>query len=259
MRSALYRGTVTHTRLRSFQHSFRYRVYYGLFDIDELDRLDNRLRWFSSGRFNLMGFAVRDHGPADGTPLRPWAERLLAEAGVDLGGGRIEILAHPRVLGHVFDPISVWYCYGPDDELRGILHEVRNTFGHRHTYVVPISDASSLRHRAAKQLHVSPFNEMEQTYDFTVTLPGRRLGIAIEQSRPADGVFFRAGLRLTRLPFADRTILRLFFGHPLLTLKVVSGIHWQALKIWLKGGRYHPVPAPPQTEATIAETIEVTS
>jgi DUF1365 family protein len=256
MNSALYRGTVTHSRLRSFRHAFRYRVYYGLFDIDELGRLDDELRWFSVGRFNLMGFDVKDHGPADGGPLRPWAESLLADAGVDLDGGRIEILAFPRVLGYVFDPISVWYCYGPDDRLRGILHEVRNTFGHRHTYVVAVTGEGTHHHRAVKQLHVSPFNDMDQVYDFTVTAPGQRLGFSIEQSRPGDSAFFRAGLRLSRVPLTDRNVVRLFLTHPLLTLKVIGGIHWQALRIWLKGGKYHRVPAPPLASPTIAEATE---
>jgi DUF1365 family protein len=259
MNSALYRGTVTHTRLEPFGHRFRYRVYYGLFDLDELPDLDRSLRWFSVGRFNLFGFDPRDHGPADGGPLRPWAEALLAEAGIDLEGGRIEVLAYPRVLGHVFDPISLWYCHGPEGDLRGVLHEVRNTFGHRHTYVVPIRDASDLRHSTSKMLHVSPFNDMDQTYDFTVTPPGRRLALSIVQSRAEDGVFFRAGLRLARLPMNDRTLVRLFLTHPLLTLKVIGSIHWQAFRIWVKGGRYHRVPQPPSNHHTIVEPLEIAS
>ncbi|MDX1450135.1 MAG: DUF1365 family protein, partial [Acidimicrobiia bacterium] len=106
MNSALYRGRVRHTRLEPFEHRFEYRVFYGLFDIDELDDLDRHLRLFSVDRWNLLGFHRRDHGPADGGPLRPWAEELAARAGVDLDGGPILLLSHPRVLGYVFDPIS---------------------------------------------------------------------------------------------------------------------------------------------------------
>lgn len=250
MRSALYRGTVVHTRVRPVRHAFRYRVFYGLFDIDELDLLDAELRFFSVRRFNLMGFDPADHGPADGSPLRQWAESLLAEAGVDLAGGSITLLAHPRVLGYAFNPISLWYCHGPEGDLRAILHEVRNTFGHRHTYVVPIGDRTDLRHRSRKRLHVSPFNGLDQEYGFTVTEPGKRLALTIEQSDP-EGVFFRAGLRLTRMPLTDRNLLRLFITHPVVTLKTISAIHWEALKIWVKGGRYHRVPHPPADGHTI--------
>ena len=249
MRSALYRGRVRHTRLAPFRHAFEYRVYYGLFDIDELDALDRRLRFFSLDRWNLHGLRRADHGPADGSDLRPWVEKLVGEAGVDLEGGNVMLLAYPRVLGYVFDPISVWWCYGPDGDLRAVLHEVRNTFGHRHTYVAPV-EAGALRHETAKMLHVSPFNDMDQIYRFSLTEPGERLAMAIEQ-RDADGPMFRAGMKLSRLPLTDGNLLKLFFTHPLLTLKVIGGIHWQALRIWLKGGRYHPVPEPPASPTTV--------
>ena len=252
MRSALYRGRVRHTRLEPFGHRFEYRVFYGLFDIDELDDLDHSLRLFSVDRWNLLGFHRRDHGPADGSPLRPWAEALAARAGVDLDGGPILLLAYPRVLGYVFDPISVWYCHGPEGDLRAVIHEVRNTFGHRHAYVARV-DGDTLRHSADKRLHVSPFNDMDQVYRFALTPPGERLALSIDQQR-GNGTMFRAGLRLTRIPMTDGNLLRLFVTHPLLTLKVVGGIHWQALRLWLKGGRYHRVPAPPPDPVTVMTT-----
>ncbi len=251
--SALYRGTVRHTRLRPFHHDFEYRVFYGLFDLDELDDIDNDLRFFSVGRFNLFGFDRADHGPADGSALRPWVERVLAAAGVDLEGGRIRLLAFPRILGYVFNPLSVWYCHGPGGELRAVLHEVRNTFGDRHTYVVPVGDGA-MTHRFDKELHVSPFNDMDETYRFTITEPGDRLAVAIEQADVAGDTFFRAGLRLSRLPLTDRNLATLFLTHPLLTLKVIGGIHWQALRLWLKGAKYHHRPAPPADSISVVAT-----
>ena len=255
MRSALYRGTVQHTRLRPFHHDFTYRVYYGLFDVDELDVLDRDRRWFSVDRFNLHGFHRKDHGPADGSSLRAWAEDVVADAGVDLEGGPIRILAYPRVLGYVFDPISIWYCHGPDGQLRAVLHEVRNTFGDRHTYVAPIERVGT-RHSTDKRLHVSPFNDLDQRYDFTVREPGERLTFAIAQ-HDAEGLMFRAGMSLTRMPFTDRNLLKLFLTHPLLTLKVIGGIHWQAVRIWLKGGKYVPRPDPGPANISVVEPMEV--
>lgn len=249
-RSALYRGRVRHTRLGPFQHDFEYRVYYCLLDIDELDELDGRLRLFSLRRFNMYGFDPRDHGSSDGGPLRPWAEGILRQAGIEPENGRIELLAFPRVLGYVFNPISVWYCYDGDGDLIAVLHEVRNTFGDRHVYVVPIAGDESLRHSFRKELHVSPFNTMDQTYQFTISKPESRLFIAIDQ-RDAKGRMFRAGLRLTRMEMSDRHLLGLFLTHPLLTLKVTFGIHWQALRLWLKGATYHDRPEPAMDGITI--------
>jgi DUF1365 family protein len=254
---ALYKGRVRHTRLEPFGHSFEYRVFYGLFDIDGLDDLDERLRLLSVGRWNLFGFDVRDHGPIDGSPLRPWLDTLLAEADVDLEGGRVLLLAHPRVLGYAFNPISIWYCYGPSGDLRAVVHEVRNTFGHRHNYVVPVSDGA-LRHQFDKMLHVSPFNEMDQSYSFSLTEPGERLAVSIDLA-DGRGRMFRAGMGLTRIELSDGNLMRMFLTHPLLTLKVIGGIHWQAFRIWLKGGRYHPAPQPAEHPVTVVMREAVTT
>lgn len=238
---SLYTGVVRHTRLEPFRHEFRYRVFYLLLDIDQLHKLSQRLGLFSVGRFNLFGFDPKDHGPADGSSLRTWAEELLGEAGVDLEGGSIRLLAFPRILGYAFNPISEWYCYGPSGDLRGVIHEVRNTFGDRHSYVVPIGSIG-LRHSADKMMHVSPFNDMNYTYAFSITQPGERLSVAIEQ-QDESGAMFRAGMHLTRFALTDRNLLKVFLTHPLLTAKVMFSIHWQALRLWIKGATYHPRPA----------------
>lgn len=255
--SYLYRGTVRHTRLEPFKHRFEYRVYYGLFDIDRLDSTERKLKFFSVDRFNLFSLALGDHGATDGTALRPWAEGILERVGVDLDGGSIKLLTYPRVLGYVFNPISIWYCYDRAGELRAVLHEVRNTFGHRHTYVVPIAQ-NGLKHSTPKKLHVSPFNDMDDVYHFTLTEPGANLSVSMDQER-SKGVFFRAGLSLSRIPLTDANLVKLFITHPLLTFKVVAGIHWQALKLWLKGAGYRSVPAPPENQITYVtpERIEV--
>lgn len=247
--SALYAGRVRHTRLDPFSHRFEYRVYYGLFDIDQLDELERNNRLFSMGRFNMFSLRRRDHGPQDGSDWRLWAERLLADAGVDIRGGQIMLLAFPRILGYAFNPISVWYCYDSAGKLRGVLHEVRNTFGHRHTYVAAV-DSDRPAHSFGKKLHVSPFNDMDEEYSFTLSQPGDRLTIAIDHAAK-DKTKFRAGMALRRLPLDDRNLARLFVTHPLLTLKVIFGIHYQALRLWLKGAKYRPIPAPPATAFTV--------
>jgi len=252
-RSALYQGTVRHTRLRPVHHDFKYRVYYGLWDIDELDRLERSLRLFSLGRFNLFSIDPRDHGPEDGTSLRDWVVRILERAGVELNGGRIELLAYPRVLGHVFNPISVWYCYDSEDRLTAVIHEVRNTFGDKHSYVVPV-DNRHLNHEFEKRLHVSPFNDMDSHYSFSMTRPGEHLSLGISQG-DGEGPFLRAGLSLTRMALTDLNLMRLFWSHPLLTLKVVGGIHWEAVRLWFKGAKFHSRPMPPLDNVTVVDTF----
>jgi DUF1365 family protein len=254
MRSALYRGRVTHARLRPVAHRFGYRVFYGLFDIDELPALSRMLRLFSFERFNVFSLRSSDHGPDDGTPLRGWAERQLRNAGIELDGGRIELLAFPRVLGYVFNPISVWYCYGPGGELRAVMHEVRNTFGDKHTYVVPV-DGVKLRHEFAKELHVSPFMDMQSIYRFAGTLPGERVSVSIDQ-RDSGGPLFRACLRASRREFNDRNLLGLFFTHPLVTLKAMTAIHWEALRLWRKRVPFHRRPQPKSRNVSIVGSRE---
>lgn len=152
------------------------------------------------------------------------------------------LLAYPRVLGYVFNPISIWYAFGPDDRLRALIHEVRNTFGDKHIYVVAV-DPQSPRHEFDKALHVSPFMDVDGRYQFSLNVPGDRLVVGIDHS-DADGSLLRASLTARRLPFTDANLLRLFATHPLLTMKVMVGIHWQALRLWAKGAVYRPRPQP---------------
>ena len=253
MRSALYAGSVTHTRLRPAPHHFRYRVYYGLFDLDELAALDERLTLFSFDRRNVFSLRTSDHGAGDGTDLRTWVEAQLDRAGIDLEGGRIQLLAFPRVLGYVFNPISIWYCFHRNGALRAVLHEVRNTFGDKHTYLVPI-DGPDPGHEFDKELHVSPFMDMHSRYRFNLTVPGDRMTVSIHQE-DASGPLFRAGLAGSRLAFTDRNLLRLFMTHPLVTLKAITAIHWQALRLWVKRVPFHRRPQPNPESVSVVDPV----
>ena len=248
--SALYVGTVGHTRLRPFQHSFEYRIYTLLLDLDELPGIVRNLRLFSHNRFNLFGFADRDHGPRSGTDLRRWIDGHLDEAGIDLAGGSVKILSFPRLLGYSFDPLTIWYCFHADGTLRAVLHEVKNTFGEQHCYLVPID--GSLGHQFDKELFVSPFMDMEATYSFAMTIPAERLSVGIVQS-DREGDLLRASMRASRLELSDRHLVRVFMSHPLLTLKVITAIHWQGFRLWRKGAPYRRRPAPPAHPVTIVD------
>lgn len=256
-RSALYVGRVMHQRLRPRRHRLGYRVYSVLIDLDELTALDARLHCFSVGRFNLFSFHPRDHGDGSGSDLRSQVEARLREAGLP-PGGPIRLLTMPRLLGHVFNPLSVWFCYAPGDgRLQALVYEVNNTFGQRHSYLIPVvdGDARVVDQHCDKQLHVSPFNGMAQRYRFRIAPPGDAVSVGISV-HDAQGSVLNARLDGKRCALSDAALLRVFLSHPLMTLKVVAAIRWEALRLWVKRVPLQPRPAAPARDFTIVSTDE---
>lgn len=247
MNSALYRGEVTHRRLRPREHRLRYRVFWLLLDLAELDQIDARLRLLSRNRFNLLGFHDRDHGDGSATPLRDQVLERLRQAGVDIGGGAVRLLTMPRVLGYVFNPISLYYCHAPDGRLAAVIYEVSSTFGERHAYVLPVdaeaAGAGAFRQEARKALHVSPFMGMDMRYAFRGRAPDDHMALKIDGT-DRGGLLITAAMTGRRHALTDGAILRVVLAMPLLTLKVVAAIHWEALKLWLKRVPLHPAPSP---------------
>jgi len=245
--SALYTGTVMHRRFKPTQHRLSYRVFWTLIDLDELPLLAKKLRLFSRERFNLFGFYNAGHGDGSTTPLRTQVETHLNKAGIDLDGGAIRLLCMPRILGFTFNPISVYYCYHRDGRLTALLYEVHNTFGQRHSYLIPVEDGASsqpLEQRCLKAFYVSPFMDMDIAYTFRVTPPAERVALVIDGA-DAKGRVIVASLAGERRDLTDSALLAAFLAFPLLTLKVVAGIHWEALKLWIKGMRLRPRPPAP--------------
>jgi len=254
--SALYFGTVLHQRLRPVRHELRYRVFSMLLDLDELPDLARRFRLFSHNRFNLFSFHDRDHGTRRPEPQRSHVEAQLARAGIALEGGSIRLLCFPRVLGYVFNPLSIYFCHHRDGSLRAVLYEVSNTFGQQHGYLIPVASADGVvRQSCDKLFYVSPFMEMACRYEFRLAPPDERLAIHIRQS-DREGPILHASLEGQRAPMSDRALLGAFLRYPLMTLKVIAGIHWEALRLWRKGLRIVPRPAPPVEAVTICETAE---
>lgn len=236
--ACLYVGRVMHLRLRPVRHRFAYRVFSLLLDLDRIDAALGGLRWLSYNRFNLLSFHDRDHGPRDGRPLRPWAAAELARAGLDLGGGPIRLLCFPRVLGYVFNPLSVYFCHHADGRLGAVIHQVHNTFGEQHCYVLPVDPARApgtpVHQSCAKAFYVSPFIGMTACYRFRLHEPDARLSLSIREQVP-EGELLVASLTGRRVALSDRALLRAFATHPLMTLKVIGAIHWEALRLWRKG------------------------
>ncbi len=231
---SLYRGRIMHARLGPIPHRFAYRLFWILVDLDRLEEADRAALPFSVNRGNLVSFHERDHGPRDGSGLRAHAERLLAEAGVEAPGGRMLLLCLPRVLGYAFNPLSITFAYRPDGTLAALLHEVRNTFGERHTYVeAGPSGSGPAAHLTPKAFRVSPFLGLQARYDFRLAPPAEALRLHILES-DAEGPVLAAGFTARRRDLTSRAALAALAAIPLMTLKVVAAIHWEALRLWLK-------------------------
>ena len=234
----LYRGDVMHMRLRPFAHRFRYAVTTLLLDIDRLGETAARLRLFSVDRFNIVAFHRRDHGARDGSALRPWVEARLAEAGRP-APARILLLSMPRLFGYAFNPLSVFFCYDAAGRLESVVYEVKNTFGDQHPYALAAEPGAdgAVRHVQAKEFFVSPFIGMDQTYRFTLRPPGDRLSVRIKQ-HDAQGDYLIATQNGDAAPLTDAALARLALATPWATLKVIAAIHWQALRLFLKGAKF---------------------
>lgn len=255
LHSALYTGSVTHRRLRPKPHRLHYSVSYLLLDLDEIDALAGRLRLFSHNRFNLFSFHDRDHGTGTASSLRDRIERHLHEAGIE-SGGAIRLLTMPRMLGYAFNPLSIYFCYRRDESLSAILYEVNNTFGERHNYLIPVPSHTSvpIRQESRKSLYVSPFMSTDMVYSFCVVPPGNHVAVSVA-GRDTSGPLIVARLGLFRRPLSDASLAGVFCKYPFLTVKVIAGIHWEALLIRLKGIRLKHRPSAPDWPVTLGRDI----
>jgi DUF1365 family protein len=242
----LYVGEVMHRRSRPKAYEFVYRVFNIVLDIDRLAEPPARCRLFSHNRFNLYSFHDRDHGPRDGSALRPWIEEQLTAAGLSPAAAQVRLLCMPRVLGYGFDPLSIWYCHDAAGDLRAILYQVKNTFGDQHGYLLPVDDDSAgpSDHEFDKIFHVSPLIAMDARYSIRTTSPDESLAVLIRESDD-DGEFLVATLTGERRVMTDGALIRQFLRVPFMSLKVIVAIHWQAIRLMLRGVKYTNRPQPP--------------
>lgn len=240
---------VAHARLRPQKNSFHYHVYYLCVPLAERIAL-KALRLLSLDGWNLFSLNARDHEvPIDG--YEAWIRGVLTEYGVTHADGEIVLLTLPRVVGYVFNPVSFWFCLNAKGELACVLSEVRNTFGERHCYLSYHDNGRSIDAddwlTAQKIFHVSPFIPVEGHYAFRFAYGQEKIGVWINH-HDADGLLLTTSLVGKRQPLTDARLLYCFFRYPLVTLKVIGLIHFQALKLIRKGIVYRRKPAPPLTE-----------
>ena len=240
--SSIYEGWVMHRRLTPRHHRFKYSVFALLLDLDELPALDQNLRLFKYNRGGLFSFQDRDHGPVgaeEPRDLRRWLDSLLAGAGITANGPR-RVLCYPRIFGYVFNPLSVWFCHDEQNALKAIVYEIHNTYEERHCYVLPADgDTRLVRHGCPKNFYVSPFLSRDCRYLFRIRPPGDDVAVAIHEEE-AGRPILNASFAGERRPLTDATLLRMLFAYPLMTLKVVVAIHYEAVRLMLKGVRRHP-------------------
>jgi len=233
--SALYEGLVTHQRLRPRRHRFQYRVFAMLLELDELPTLG--LKLFQYNRAGLFSFQDKDHG--DGRDLQAWLDGLLAQKGIVAKGSR-RVLCYPRIMGYVFNPLSVWFCDDAQGRLAAIIYEVHNTYEERHAYVLPVgADTALVQHGCTKDFYVSPFLSRDCSYAFRIHPPGEDVAIVVHEEE-AGAPILDAGFAGRRRALSDGALARMLLVYPLMTLKVVAAIHFEAVRLMLKGMRRYP-------------------
>ncbi|WP_295801327.1 DUF1365 domain-containing protein [Mucilaginibacter sp.] len=247
MNSCLYKARVMHNRLAPKVHRFHYDVFMFYLDLDEIDTLHRQLKFMSRNRFNLFNFRDRDHlqlpreKPDTSKNIKQHIKDYLDANGVDIGIGRIMVLTNLCTLGYQFNPVSFYFCYDEQDRPVCSIVEVCNTFLEMKPYFLGGDTMQDDRFKlnTEKYFYVSPFIDMDTNFYFDLHIPGDRLQVKIDDYDKAGNRFFISTLTGDRKQLKDLTLLFYFFSFPLITLKVISLIHWQALKLWLKKIPFH--------------------
>ncbi len=236
--SCIYSGFITHRRFKPKRHFFSYKTFSLLIDLNEIKNLDREIKFFSYNKFNVLSFYDLDHGPRDGSSITDWVKKILTEFKIDIGSGVIKLLCYPRFFGYVFNPLSIFYCYDDNFNLKAVLYEVKNTYNEQHTYVFPTLKTSNLIfHKCSKKFYVSPFMEMETFYNFRLLKPGKILNIFIKQS-DKEGTLLTACQVGKRLEISSKNLFYQFLKHPFMSFKVIIAIHFEAFRLWIKGVKY---------------------
>ena len=236
MNSCIYNGLVTHTRFKPVKHFLKYRTFSILVDLDEIEELDKNNLIFSYNRFNIFSFYNKDHGDRNGKSLKRWVFNKIKKLKIKPNIDKIKLLCYPRIFGYVFNPLSIFYCY-KNQTLRAIFYEVKNTFNEQHTYVFKINNSQRVEKSCKKKFYVSPFMDMNTFYDFKLNKPNKKLFVSIKQT-DKKGLILTAVQTGERKEFNLKQLLTNFLKYPLMTVKIIVAIHFEAFLLWKKGAIY---------------------
>lgn len=252
----LMRADVMHKRLLPREHGFNYRVYYFALPIEQLE--DAAKGIFSIDCFNLLSYYHRDHGARDGSNAAQWARVLLAQFGKDGDVSHLVLITLPRIVGYVFNPVSFWLGFNAQGELRAAIAEVNNTFKETHSYVLAKADGSAIGSDdwlvTSKDFHVSPFLPVEGSYRFRIAPRDNKLGIWIDHYNANGELTLLTSLVGKMQPLTRATLWKAFFAVPLVTVKVIGLIHFEAIRLLAKKIRY--INKPPQKEHRVTHGHE---
>ena len=236
MNSCIYNGIVKHQRFKPIEHSLNYRTFSVLLDLDEIENLAKNISIFSLNKFNIFSFYNRDHGARDGSSVKDWVKKNIKRFNISNNITKIKLLCYPRMFGYVFNPLSIFYCY-ENNNLKAIFYEVKNTFNEQHTYIFKIKDNEKIEQKCKKKFYVSPFMDMETYYNFKLLNPKEKLSIFIRQTNGEETVL-TATQTGDKKEFSFKQLLINFFKYPLMTIKIISSIHYEAFFLWKKGAVY---------------------
>jgi DUF1365 family protein len=252
MNSCMYDCTVMHHRLEPLKNRFVYNVFMFYIDLDEVESLHRKLRLFSWKRFNLFTLYDRDHLTLSGGTVKESIRAYLRSKGIDIGNGKIFLLTHLRTLGYVFNPVSFYFCFDEEGNPVCAIPEVGNTFKELKPYLLTkeMMRGEMFRQRMKKHFYVSPFIDLDTAFDFQVRIPGDKLHIQIDDFK-GEHKFFLTSLVGKRQPLTDSSMIRSFFRIPLVTLKVIALIHYQAAKLYLRKLKHHKKTEYPELQKEI--------
>ncbi|WP_316782629.1 DUF1365 domain-containing protein [Pedobacter frigiditerrae] len=251
--SSIYSAKVMHHRLAPKKHSFWYNVYMFYIDLDEVETLDKKLRWFSYNRFNLFSFRDKDHlelkkvkgrkdGGASHISTKQQITTYLKSHNVEIGNGKIMLLTNLSVLGYNFNPVSFYFCFDENSHPLCAVAEISNTYHEMKMFFLGKDEleGNTFKQRIQKHFYVSPFIDLDDFFDFNLVIPTEKLDIKIDDYGKEGNRFFISTLKGEQKPLTNANMLRYFFAIPMIPLRIMWLIHWQAFKLWIKKIQYHP-------------------
>ena len=238
-KSKLFSNIVVHQRFLPFKHRFKYSLMSFFIYYDELTSLDASISFFSYNKFNIFSFYDQDHGYRDHRSLKKFVTDILSNNSIKYNNLKFSILCFPRILGYVFNPLSVIFCF-EQDELIALLYEVKNTSNEQHTYCFANKNFSIKKiyqHLCKKNFYVSPFIKMKTFYNFRLIKPGNIINVFIKQADD-EGTLLTACQVGKRIELNSKNLLFQFLRHPLMSFKIILAIHFEAFRLWAKGIKY---------------------